>query len=50
MTSQAAKQIMTIHILLIMSRNEDNETKKFGQLKENNMEITFLEKSYTKRG
>ena len=31
-----------------MSRNKDNQTMKFGELIECNMEKIFLEKSYTK--
>ena len=33
-----------------MSRSEDNQTMKFGQLIECNMGNIFLEKSYTKCG
>ena len=48
MTSQCKKQIFAIHILLYISRNKDNQTVKFGQLKEYNMRKIFLEKSYPK--
>ena len=42
--------IITIHILLIISRSEGNKTMKFGQLIEHNMRNIFLEKSYTEFG
>ena len=37
MTSQTGQQIITIHILPNISRSTDNQTMKFGQLKQNNM-------------
>ena len=46
MTSQADKQIITIHILPNISRSKDNQTVKFGQLIEYNMGNIFLEKLY----
>ena len=39
-----------IHILSNISRSKGNQTMKFGQLIEYNMESIFLEKSYTKCG
>ena len=47
MTKQPGKQIITIHILPSISRSKDNQTMKFGQLKEYNI---FIGKSYTKCG
>ena len=41
MTSQPGKQTITIHILLNMPRNKDNQTIKFGQLIEYNMKNIF---------
>ena len=46
MTSSTRNLTTTIHI----SINISNQTMKFGQLTENNMRNTFLEKSYTKNG
>ena len=37
MTSQTGQQIITIHILPNISRSTDNQTMKFGQLKQNKM-------------
>ena len=37
MTSQPWKQAIAIHMLPIISRTEDKQTKKFGKLSENNM-------------
>ena len=48
MTSQPWKQTIAIHLLPIISRTEDKQTKKFGKLRENNMSNIFLEKAYTK--
>ena len=48
MTSQLGKQAIAIHILPNISRNKNNQTMKFGQLKECNMRNIFLEKLYTK--
>ena len=42
MASQTGKQIMAIHILLNISRNKGNQTMKFDQLIENNMQNIFL--------
>ena len=41
MTSQPGKQTITIHILPSISRNKDNQTMKFGQLVEYNMQGPF---------
>ena len=49
MTSQPGKQTISIHILSNISRSKGNQTMKFGQLINHNMNI-FLEKSYTKCG
>ena len=52
MTSQIAKQILTIHILPNIFRSNGNQTMKYGQMKKNeikhNMINTFLENSYAK--
>ena len=50
MTSQPGYQTILIHILPNISRSNDNQTVKFGQLLECNMRNIFLEKSYTKGG
>ena len=50
MTSQTRQQIIIIHILSNISRSKGNQTIKFGQLIEYNMENIFLEKLYTKCG
>ena len=50
MTSQPGKQIITIHILPDISRNQGNQTMQFGQLIEYNMRNIFIEKSFTKCG
>ena len=42
MTSQTGQQIITIHILSIISRIRGNQTMKFGNLIEYNWEILFL--------
>ena len=42
------KQMITMHILLNVSRSKGNQTIKFGQLIEYNMINIFLEKSYAK--
>ena len=49
-TPQAGQQIITLHILLNISRGEGNQKIKFGQLAEYNTIIIFLEKSYAKCG
>ena len=48
MMSQPGKQTITIHKLPNISRGKGNQTIKFGQLIEQNMKNTFLEKSYGK--
>ena len=48
MAPQLEKQIIAIHILPNISRSEDNQTIKFGQLIEYNMRNLFHEKSFTK--
>ena len=50
MTSQAGKETIAIHLLLITSRSKTNQTMKFGQLIEYNMRNLFLKKSYAKWG
>ena len=42
--------MITIHILPNISRSNNNQAKKFGQLIEYNMRNICLEKSYTKCG
>ena len=42
MASSAGKQITTIYILPNISRSKDNQTMKFTQLTEHNMNIFFL--------
>ena len=49
-TLQTGQQIITIHILLNISRSKGNQTMKFGQLIEYNVRMIFLEKFYTKCG
>ena len=41
---------IVIHILPIISRSKGNQTMKFGQLTEYNMNDIFLQKSYTECG
>ena len=50
MSSQPAKQIIAIHMLLNISRNKSNQTLKFCQLIECKKSNIFLEKSNTKYG
>ena len=50
MTLQTDSQTIVIHILPNISRNEGNQTMKFGHLIEYNMKSIILEKSYTKYG
>ena len=50
MTSEPGKQTIAIQILPYISRSKDNQTVKFGQLREYNMRKIFLEKSYAKCG
>ena len=45
MTSQTGKQIITIHILLNISRRKGNQSMKFDQLIEYNVRNIFLQKS-----
>ena len=47
--SHTGQQINAIHILPNISRSKGNQTMKFGQLIECNINI-FLENSYTKFG
>ena len=49
-TSQTGQQIITIHILSIISRRKDNQTVKFSQLTEYNVRNIFLQKSFRKWG
>ena len=46
MTSQPGKYAIAIHTFPYIARGNDNQTVKFGQLKEYNMRKIFLEKSY----
>ena len=48
MTSQSAKQIITIHILPNISRSKEKHSMKFGQLIEHSMKNIFLENPYAK--
>ena len=50
MTSQTGQQIITIHILLNISRSKGHQATKFDQVIEHNMRNNSLEKSYTKCG
>ena len=45
MTSQTGQQIITIHMLLDISRNEVNQAMKFGQLIKYSVTNIFLQKS-----
>ena len=47
MTSQTVQQIITIHILLNISRSKGNETMKFSQSVQYNMRYIFPEKLNT---
>ena len=51
-TSQSGQQKIAIHMLTNISRIQDNQATKFGQVIEYiaNMRNIFLEKSYTKCG
>ena len=42
MTSQTGEQVISIHILLNISRGKVNQSMKFGQLIEYNMRNIFL--------
>ena len=44
MMSQNGQQIITMHILLNISRSKDNQTMKFDRFIEYGMRIIFLEK------
>ena len=48
MTSQSGEKTIAIHILTNISRGEDHQAMKLGQLIEYNMKNIFVEKSYTK--
>ena len=48
MTSQPGKQTIPIHILRNISRSNENQTMKFGQLTEYSTRNIFLEKSWPK--
>ena len=50
MTSQPGQQTIAIYIFMIISRSNDNQAMKTGQLLEYNLINIFLEKSYTKCG
>ena len=50
MTKQPGKQTLAILILCNISRNNDNQTIKYGQFIEYNLRKIFLEKSFSKRG
>ena len=50
MMAEVGQQIITIHLLLKISRSKGNQTMKFGQLIEYNIRNSFLEKSCTKCG
>ena len=50
MTSQPGKQTIAVHMLPNIAGSKSNRKIKFGQLIENNMRKSFLEKSYTKFG
>ena len=47
MTSQTGEQVISIHILLNISRGKVNQSMKFGQLIEYNMRNIFFKKNYT---
>ena len=48
MASKPWKRTIAMHILPSISRSNDNQTRKFGQLIEYKMRNIFLETSYTK--
>ena len=50
MTSQPGQPTIVIQTLPNVSRSKDNQTMKFGQLKEYNVRNIFLEKSCTRYG
>ena len=47
-TSESVKQTNTMHILTNISKSQDNQTMKFGQLIEYNVGNIFLKISYAK--
>ena len=49
-TSQPGKQTITIHVLPNISRSQDKQTTKFGQIIKYNRRNIFVEKPYTKYG
>ena len=50
MTKQPGKQALAILILSNISRNNDNQTIKYGQFIEYNLRKIFPEKSFSKCG
>ena len=48
MTSQTGQQIITIHIVPIISRSKGNQTMKFGQLIKYSLRNTFVKNSSEK--
>ena len=50
MTSQPGKQIIRIHILVNISKRNNNQTMAFGKLIELNIRNIFVEKLYVKCG
>ena len=50
MMSHATQNIITIHILPNISRSNDNQAMKFGQLIAYNARNIFLQTYYRKRG
>ena len=50
MTSQPGKQTVAIQLFCNISGSKVNQTIKFGQLIEDNMQNTFFEKPHTKYG
>ena len=50
MAPQPGKQIITIHILLNISKRSGNQLIKYGQLIEYNMRNIFFDKLFTKFG
>ena len=50
LTSHVEQEIITIHLLLNISRNKGNQIVNFRQLVKYNVKNIFPEKSYTKCG
>ena len=50
MAPQPGKQIITIHIVLHISKRSGNQLIKYGQLIEYNMRNIFFDKLFTKFG